>query len=105
MLNENLYQISILLAGILLGFVFYGGLWMTTRKIMTAKSPFLWVTGSFLLRTGIILAGFYFVSGGNWKSLLICLIGFVVARFLTIRVLPSNNQNNSTTEVETKHGT
>jgi F1F0 ATPase subunit 2 len=105
MLNENLYLTGSLLAGILLGFVFYGGLWITTRKIMTAKSPFLWVTGSFILRTGIILAGFYFVSGGNWNSLLICLIGFIVARLLTTCVLPSNNQDNSTTEMETKHET
>jgi len=26
------------------------------------------------------LAGFYFVSGGHWERLLLCLLGFVIAR-------------------------
>jgi hypothetical protein len=29
---------------------------------------------------GITLAGFYFVAGSDWKRLLCCLLGFVLAR-------------------------
>jgi F1F0 ATPase subunit 2 len=39
-----------------------------------------------LLRTGIVLAGFYFVGGGRWQRLLVCLLGFSIARFLVMRL-------------------
>ena len=42
------------------------------------------VTGSLLLRVSIALAGFYLVSGGQWKRLMLCLVGFVMARFVVM---------------------
>ena len=48
-------------AGTLLGAFFFGGLWWTVQKGMTSEAPALWFLGSLLLRTGLILAGFYFV--------------------------------------------
>ena len=70
-----------LVAGVLLGAVFFGGLWWTVRKGVSSKRPALWFFGSLLLRMSIALAGFYFVSGGHWERLLVCLLGFVVARY------------------------
>jgi F1F0 ATPase subunit 2 len=70
------------LAGMLLGAVFYGGLWWTVRKGVSSPRPAAWFLGSFLLRTGIVLAGFCFVSGGRADRLLACLLGFIIARFL-----------------------
>ena len=70
------------LAGLLLGAIFFGGLWWTVRKSLTAKQPALWFLGSTLLRMSIALAGFYFIGGGDWKRLLACLAGFIVARFV-----------------------
>lgn len=87
MMNENLYMLVALFAGILLGFLFFGGLWVSTRKSITSKTPVLWILGSFIVRTGVTLIGFYYVSNGNWKRLLICLLGFIVARILTNRFL------------------
>jgi len=69
-------------AGILLGTIFFGGLWWTIRKGVSAKQPALWFLGSILLRMGIALAGFHFVSGHNWERLLMCLLGFLMARML-----------------------
>ena len=34
----------------------------------------------------ITMAGFYVVSGGDWRRMLVCLIGFVMARQLVTRV-------------------
>ncbi len=68
------------LAGILLGAVFFGGLWWTVRKGLSSQLSALWFFGSLLLRTGIALAGFYFVSHGEWPKLLACLLGFLLAR-------------------------
>ena len=69
-------------AGILIGTIFFGGLWWTIRKGVSAKQPALWFLGSILLRMGIALAGFHFVSGHNWERLLMCLLGFLMARVL-----------------------
>lgn len=74
------------LAGILLGALFFGGLWWTVLKGVPARQPALWFSISLLLRTGMVLAGFYFVSGGDWKRLLACLLGFIVARMIVTRL-------------------
>ena len=77
----------ILLAGMLLGLVFFGGLWWTVQNGLSAKQPALWFGISMLLRTGIVLAGFYFIGGADWKRLLLCMLGFVIARIVvTLRV-------------------
>jgi F1F0 ATPase subunit 2 len=68
------------MAGIGLGAIFYGGLWWTVRKGVSADQPALWFFASWLLRTGIALAGFYFVGGGHVSRLLACLAGFAVSR-------------------------
>jgi F1F0 ATPase subunit 2 len=70
----------------LLGAIFFGGLWWTVRKGVLSKQPALWFLGSLLLRTGIILAGFYVVSGGHWERLLLCLLGFIMTRLIVTRL-------------------
>jgi F1F0 ATPase subunit 2 len=85
-MNELLLSTLVLLAGILLGAVFFGGLWWTVQKGVMARQPALWFGTSLMLRTGIVLAGFYLVSGADWKRLLLCLLGFIIARFVVIRL-------------------
>ncbi|HSQ40036.1 MAG TPA: ATP synthase subunit I [Anaerolineales bacterium] len=86
-MNETATLVLPLVAGVLLGAMFFGGLWWTVRKGISSKRPALWVLGSLLLRTGIVLAGFYLIAGGQWERLLACLLGFVIARFIvTLRV-------------------
>jgi len=85
-MNETLTLALALVAGVGLGAIFFGGLWWTVRKGVSSKSPALWFLGSLLLRASIVLAGFYFVSGGHWDRLLLCLIGFVIAHFIVTRL-------------------
>ena len=73
------------LAGLLLGALFFGGLWWTVRKGVSAKSPALLFLGSMLLRTGLAVAGFYVVADGDWRRLMACLLGFASARFILVR--------------------
>jgi F1F0 ATPase subunit 2 len=84
-MNNILIPGLALVAGLLLGTVFFGGLWWTVRRGVFAKSPALWFLGSQVLRMGIVLAGFYLVGRGDWERLAACLIGFIMARFLVIR--------------------
>jgi F1F0 ATPase subunit 2 len=85
-MNETLSVVLALVAGILLGAIFFGGLWWTVSKGLSSRWPALWFFGSLLLRTSITLAGFYFVSGSHWERLLLCLLGFVISRLIVTRL-------------------
>jgi F1F0 ATPase subunit 2 len=85
-MSETLALVSALvlplLAGVLLGMFFFGGLWWTIRRGVSSKQPAALFFFSLLLRTGIALAGFYFVARGDWRRILSCLLGFILARIL-----------------------
>jgi len=88
-MNETLYLLMALVTGLLLGAMFFGGLWWTVQKGVSSKRPALWFVGSLLVRTSIALAGFYFIARGHWQRLIMCLIGFVVARLIVTRLTQS----------------
>ena len=79
-MNETLMLMLVWAAGVLLGAIFFGGLWWTIRKGVSSTRPALWFLASLLLRMSIALTGFYFVSGGHWDRLVLCLLGFIMAR-------------------------
>lgn len=76
----------VLLAGALLGLLFFGGLWWTVKKALVSRHPAWWFLGSTLLRTGVAIMGFYLIARGDWRKLLACLLGFVIARFVVTRL-------------------
>ena len=95
-MNAGAILAMALLAGVLLGGFFFGGLWWTVQKSLTSERPELWVLGSMLLRTSVILVGFYIVSQGHWSRLVACLLGFMIARVVVVRRLkrlPAESQN------------
>jgi F1F0 ATPase subunit 2 len=77
-------------AGVGLGAVVFGGLWWTVREAVSSRVPALWFAGSLLVRTAVVLSGLYFVSGGDWKRLAACLVGFFAARMAVTRVVLSS---------------
>ena len=85
-MNSVLYMVLAFLAGLVLGTLFFGGLWLTINKALTSKIPALWFSASFFLRMGVVVLGFYYISLGNWQRLIICLFGFVVARFVVTQL-------------------
>jgi F1F0 ATPase subunit 2 len=72
-------------SGLLLGIVFFGGLWMTVNKTIKTNKPAMLFLISFVLRMGLALFVFYLISLGGWQSLFICVIGFISARFAILR--------------------
>ena len=85
-MNETLMLALALVAGLLLGAIFFGGLWWTVRKGISSKQPALWFFSSLLLRMSIALAGFYFVGRQSWPRLALCLIGFIASRLVVTRL-------------------
>jgi len=91
-MNETLSMILALVMGVLLGVMFFGGLWWTIRKGISSKRPSIWFFVSFIIRMSITLAGFYFVTGGHWERLMLCLLGFVIARFIVTRLTKASKK-------------
>ncbi len=73
-------------AGAVLGTIFFGGLWWTIQRAVVSPRPALWFLVSLLLRTAIVLYGFFLLSSGTWMNLAVCLLGFVMARWFVTRV-------------------
>jgi F1F0 ATPase subunit 2 len=92
MLNETFNLVMALVAGIFLGVIFFGGLWWTVQKMVSSKPSVLWFLASFMLRMSLVLVGFYFISGGQWRQLLLCLFGFVIARFIVLALTRSQSR-------------
>lgn len=79
-MNEFLTLALDLAGGMVLGTIFFGGLWWTVIKGLASERAAFWFFVSMLLRTGIALVGFYFIGGDIWQQWLVCLLGFVLAR-------------------------
>jgi F1F0 ATPase subunit 2 len=86
-MSDMLPDVLAFLAGALLGVVFFAGLWWTVQKGVTSQWPALWFLGSWLLRMGMTLAGFYLIAQGHWSRFLVCLLGFLSARIIVVKRL------------------
>lgn len=84
-LSGTLVWVAALLAGGMLGGVFFGGLWWTVRRGALSPTPARWFLGSLVLRAAIVLAGFYAVGAGQPGRLGLCLLGFLLARAIVLR--------------------
>lgn len=89
MMRDAFNLIPALIAGLMLGGVFFGGLWWTVRKGLASNVPALWFLISMLVRTGVTLGGFYLISRGHFERLAVCLAGFLLARILVTRCVDS----------------
>ena len=86
MMSDMMILAPALAAGVLLGAIFYSGLWWTVRRGLSSPRAALWFFSSGLLRTSMVVAGFYLAAHGDWRRLLACLLGFVLARLIVARL-------------------
>jgi F1F0 ATPase subunit 2 len=85
-MNEIWGLLPSLLVGLVLGALFFGGLWWTVQQGLTAKRPALWFMSSMVVRAGITVGGFYIVGNHDFRRLLVCLAGFIIARLIVTRM-------------------
>lgn len=70
-------------AGLALGVVFLGGLWLTVRRLPSARHPACLAIGSFVTRIGAAALVFVWIGRtGHWIDVVICLGGFAVSRII-----------------------
>lgn len=101
-MTDALSFTSSLIAGLLLGTFFFGGLWWTVRKGIKSERVALWFFGSMLLRTVVVMLGFYLLLGDSWQRMLVGLLGFFIAR-LTVTWLTRAAEHPKPLAQETDH--
>jgi F1F0 ATPase subunit 2 len=69
-----------------LGIFYFAGLWLTVRKLPTARRPFWMGFLGFCGRLAVVLTGFYFLMGGRWERLIVSLVAFVAVRTVLVRI-------------------
>ncbi len=83
---NDVFGLSIVFAiGLALGFLFYGALWLTVRRLPFSRRPVFLSVASFFARIAIVVLGFYVVMGGRWERLVVCLLGFLLMRRILVR--------------------
>ena len=92
-------------AGLGLGVIFFGGLWITVQRALKSNMPGLWFAGGLISRLTITMLGFYFVGVGNWQRLVVCTIGFIVARFIVVYCTKKIEEKRSEIRKEAVHET
>lgn len=82
-MDEPFMKFGLLIVlGMVLGAIFFGGLWMTVRQMTTSKRPGLLFLTSVAVRTSIVLVAIWYFAAGDATSICACLLGFVALRLL-----------------------
>lgn len=72
--------------GLMLGGGYFGALWWTIRRLPGASRPGFWLAGSFMVRISLAMGGFYLLLLQGVARLAAAMIGFLLARFLWLRL-------------------
>lgn len=86
------------LFGFLIGIVYFGGLYYSTRKFKDVKNPAIFMFLSFIIRMAVLIAGFYYLAKIDYKNVLIGLIGVILVRFIMIFKVKNYSSNSMTRE-------
>jgi F1F0 ATPase subunit 2 len=74
-----------LIAGVLLGAAYFGCLWLTVKRLPSARRPKLLMFSSLAVRLLVALAAFFGVSLLGFEPLITCFIGFLIGRRIMVR--------------------
>ncbi len=96
-MNEFFILILSLASGIGLGIFYFGGLWLTLKRLPCAQQPVLLTLGSFFGRNAASLFAFYLiVRVSHLEGLMLSLAGFIFIKFmLVLRLSPRKSQKSS----------
>jgi F1F0 ATPase subunit 2 len=90
-------------AGMGLGAMFFGGLWWTVRKGASSTKPALWFIGSLLVRMSAAMAGLYVIGRGHWERIVVCLVGFLMARLVVTWLTRPTGEHHTSPAQEASH--
>ena len=67
-------------AGLLIGGLYFGGLWLTVNRVAEAQNPQFLIGASFLGRAALVVAAFYLLLLPGWETAAGGMCGFLIAR-------------------------
>jgi F1F0 ATPase subunit 2 len=73
-------------AGGSVGIFYFGGLWLTVKRVPLGRRPRLLLVGSFVLRLAVLLAAFYALAPWGWAAMVCALAGLLIVRQILIKV-------------------
>lgn len=74
-------------AGVALGWVFFWGLWWTSRRVAQVRRPWLLYGVSFVVRMAVLLGGIWLVTRARLVETAACVAGVLLARRLVVGVV------------------
>ena len=74
-----------LMVGGLLGACYFGGLYLTVKRVGQVSSPQLLLLGSFVGRLLVVLGVFYLLSSWGALAMVVAMGGFLIARLAWLR--------------------
>lgn len=77
---QALQLLAPFVAGLALGAIHFTGLWVVLRRLSVYRHPLRALIVSFLVRTSLIMSGFYLVMNGGIEQLVAALAGFILTR-------------------------
>lgn len=76
-----------LMGGAAVGALYFGGLWLTLRRIISTQHPLVLAAVSFIVRAAAALAIFYLIMKSGWQPLVAAMVGFLIVRMAVTRLL------------------
>lgn len=86
-MTEAFMLIAGFFLGALLGAFYFGGLWLTLKRLHQCRQPTLLSLGSFAARIMVCAMGFYLIIGKGIEMLFFALAGFILTKIILIRKL------------------
>jgi F1F0 ATPase subunit 2 len=78
--NDFFSLIPVVVAGLIVGLVYFAGLWLTVRELTQTQRPMLLTLGSFAGRLSLMLVVLYLVTDGYWVKIALFLLVFFLMR-------------------------
>lgn len=95
---DAVYALGAVVWGTLVGGLYFGGLWLTVRRLTLVKHQAVWLLASLAIRNALAVAGFFPLVNLGWQYALIGLVGFIVARLIWVRRIAPLPQRDGTHE-------
>ena len=73
--------------GAALGVVFFGGLWLTLKRLSVTRHPYLLTLSSAIMRLAIVLCGIWYFSNGDPVGVTAGLCGFMALQSPKILII------------------
>jgi F1F0 ATPase subunit 2 len=72
------------IGGILLGIIFFGGLYWSVNQLSKVRYPAVLMIVSILVRMGILLLGVYLLADNSIKNVLAVVVGIILVKVIMI---------------------